>query len=94
LALPDEMRLFMCHDYGPNGRAIAWETTVADQKANNIHVGQGKTREEFVKFREARDATLDVPKLILPSLQVNMRAGDVPKTEDGKPMLKVPVNVI
>ncbi|NNE87164.1 MAG: MBL fold metallo-hydrolase [Silicimonas sp.] len=94
LALPDEMRLFMCHDYGPGGRAIAWETTVAEQKAENIHVGQGKSREEFITFREARDATLDVPKLILPSLQVNMRAGEVPKTEDGKPMLKVPVNAI
>lgn len=94
LALPDEMRLFMCHDYGPDGREIMWETTVAEQKAHNIHVGQGKTREEFVKFREARDATLAVPKLILPSLQVNMRAGEVPKTEDGKPMLKVPLNAI
>lgn len=94
LALPDEMRLFMCHDYGPGGRAIAWETTVAAQKAGNIHVGQGKSREDFIKFREERDATLDVPKLILPSLQVNMRAGEVPKTEDGKPMLKVPVNAI
>ena len=94
LSLPDDMRLFMCHDYGPDGREIMWETTVAEEKADNIHVGQGKTREEFIKFREARDATLAVPKLILPSLQVNMRAGDVPKTKDGKPMLKVPINAI
>lgn len=94
LTLPDEMRLFMCHDYGPDGRDIMWETTVAEEKADNIHVGHGKTREEFIKFREARDATLDVPKLILPSLQVNMRVGDVPKDRDGKPMLKVPVNAI
>jgi glyoxylase-like metal-dependent hydrolase (beta-lactamase superfamily II) len=94
LALPDDMRLFMCHDYGPDGRDIMWETTVAEEKAENIHVGQGKSREEFIIFREARDATLDVPKLILPSLQVNMRAGGVPKTKDGKPMLKVPVNAI
>ena len=94
LTLPDEMRLFMCHDYGPNGREIQWETTVADEKANNIHVGQGKSRAEFIKFREARDDTLAVPKLILPSLQVNMRAGEIPKTDDGKPMLKVPVNAI
>ncbi|MFK7838578.1 MAG: MBL fold metallo-hydrolase [Sulfitobacter sp.] len=94
LALPDDIRLFMCHDYGPDGRDIMWETTVAEEKAENIHVGGGKSREEFIKFREARDATLDVPKLILPSLQVNMRAGDVPKTDDGKPMLKVPVNAI
>ena len=94
LALPDEMRLFMCHDYGPNGREIQWETTVADEKANNIHVGGGKTREEFIKFRTERDATLAMPKLILPSLQVNMRAGEVPRDKDGNPMLKVPVNKI
>ena len=92
LALPDEMRLFMCHDYGPNGRDIAWETTVADEKAHNIHVGGGKTKEEFVKFRTERDAQLAMPKLIIPSLQVNMRAGHVPKDEDGNPVLKVPVN--
>ncbi|MDP5085647.1 MAG: MBL fold metallo-hydrolase [Yoonia sp.] len=94
LSLPDETRLFMCHDYGPNGRAIAWETTVAAQKTDNIHVGGGKTREEFIKFRTARDAQLDMPKLILPSLQVNMRAGAVPKDKDGNPMLKVPINAI
>lgn len=92
LSLPDEMRLFMCHDYGPNGRAIMWETTVAEQKADNIHVGGGKTREEFIKFRTERDKQLDVPKLIIPSLQVNMRAGEVPTDKDGNPMLKVPVN--
>jgi glyoxylase-like metal-dependent hydrolase (beta-lactamase superfamily II) len=94
LSLPDEMRLFMCHDYGPNGRAIEWETTVAEQKANNIHVGGGKTREEFIKFRTERDAQLDMPKLIIPSLQINMRAGEVPKDKDGNPMLKVPVNAL
>ena len=94
LALPDDMRLFMCHDYGPDGREIMWESTVAEQKAENIHVGQGKSRDEFIKFREERDATLEVPKLILPSLQVNMRAGEVPKNKDGKPELKVPVNAI
>ncbi|SIS75949.1 Glyoxylase, beta-lactamase superfamily II [Roseivivax lentus] len=92
LALPDDTRLFMCHDYGPNGRDIRWETTVAEEKAHNIHVGGGKTKEEFVKFRTERDATLDMPKLIIPSLQVNMRAGEVPKDRDGRPMLKVPVN--
>ena len=93
LALPDEMRLFMCHDYGPGGREIQWETTVAEEKANNIHVGGGKTREEFIKFRTARDATLDMPKLIIPSLQVNMRAGKLPPADDsGKRFLKVPVN--
>lgn len=92
LALPDDMRLFMCHDYGPEGRAIAWETTVAAQRADNIHVGGGKTREEFIAFRTARDAQLAVPKLIIPALQVNMRAGHVPVDENGNPVLKVPVN--
>ncbi|MEQ8308921.1 MAG: MBL fold metallo-hydrolase [Hoeflea sp.] len=92
LALPDETRLFMCHDYGPNGRDIQWETTVGDEKAHNIHVGGGKTREEFIKFRTERDAQLAMPRLIIPSLQVNMRAGEVPKDKDGRPMLKVPVN--
>ncbi|MEQ8825556.1 MAG: MBL fold metallo-hydrolase [Filomicrobium sp.] len=92
LALPDEMRLFMCHDYGPNGREIRWETTVGDEKAHNIHVGAGKTKEEFVKFRTDRDSQLDMPKLIIPSLQVNMRAGEIPKDKDGNPVLKVPVN--
>lgn len=92
LALPDDMRLFMCHDYGPNGRDIQWETTVADEKANNIHVGGDKTREDFIKFRTERDAQLAMPKLIIPSLQVNMRAGEVPTDKDGNPMLKVPVN--
>jgi glyoxylase-like metal-dependent hydrolase (beta-lactamase superfamily II) len=94
LALPDDMRLFMCHDYGPNGRDIAWETTVAEEKAHNIHVGGGKTKEDFVKFRTERDATLDMPRLILPSLQVNMRAGEVPTDADGRPMLKLPVNAL
>jgi glyoxylase-like metal-dependent hydrolase (beta-lactamase superfamily II) len=93
LSLPDAMRLFMCHDYGPNGRDIQWETTVGDEKAHNIHVGEGRTRAEFVRMREARDATLDMPKLIIPSLQVNMRAGELPPPdESGKRFLKVPVN--
>ena len=92
LSLPDDMRLFMCHDYGPNGRNIEWETTVAAEKAHNIHVGAGKTKQEFVDFRTKRDAQLAVPKLIIPSLQVNMRAGEVPLDEDGNPMLKVPIN--
>jgi glyoxylase-like metal-dependent hydrolase (beta-lactamase superfamily II) len=93
LALPDDMRLFMCHDYGPNGRDIKWETTVGEEKAHNIHVGGGKTRDEFIKFRTERDAQLDMPKLIIPSLQVNMRAGSLPEPdESGKRFLKVPVN--
>ncbi|MBD8891860.1 MBL fold metallo-hydrolase [Roseibium litorale] len=93
LALPDDMRLFMCHDYGPDGRDIRWETTVGEEKAHNIHVGGGKTKEEFVKFRTERDAQLDMPKLIIPSLQVNMRAGQLPPAdESGKRFLKVPLN--
>jgi glyoxylase-like metal-dependent hydrolase (beta-lactamase superfamily II) len=93
LGLPDETRLFMCHDYGPNGREIRWETTVADEKAHNVHVGGGTSREDFVAMREARDATLAMPKLIIPSLQVNMRAGQLPPADqDGKTFLKVPVN--
>ncbi|KZB70140.1 MULTISPECIES: MBL fold metallo-hydrolase [Thalassospira] len=92
LALPDDMRLFMCHDYGPNGRDIKWETTVGEEKKHNIHVGEGKTREDFIKFRTERDAQLDMPRLIIPSLQVNMRAGKVPTDGSGKKMLKVPVN--
>ncbi len=93
LSLPDDMRLFMCHDYGPNGRDIQWETTVGAEKEHNIHVGGGKTKEEFVKFRTERDAQLDMPKLIIPSLQINMRGGKLPpKDESGKTFLKVPVN--
>ncbi|MEL6205453.1 MAG: MBL fold metallo-hydrolase [Pseudomonadota bacterium] len=94
LSLPGEMRLFMCHDYGPGGRTIAWETTVAEERASNIHVGGGKTKEEFVKFRTERDAQLQMPKLILPSLQVNMRAGEMPRDDEGDLMLKVPINKI
>lgn len=94
LALPDATRLFMCHDYAPDGRAIAWETTVVAETRDNIHVGRGTTRAGFVKMREARDATLALPKLIIPSLQVNMRAGEVPRDEDGNEVLKVPINVI
>ncbi len=92
LALPDEMRLFMCHDYAPGGRDYAWETTVAEEKASNIHVGQGRSKDEFVRFRTERDSQLDMPRLIIPSLQVNMRAGEVPADRDGNPMLKVPLN--
>lgn len=92
LSLPDEMRLFICHDYGPGGREVAWETTVGEQKDKNIHVGGGKSREEFIAFRTERDAQLAMPKLIIPSLQVNMRAGEIPQDEDGKPVLKVPIN--
>jgi glyoxylase-like metal-dependent hydrolase (beta-lactamase superfamily II) len=93
LELPGETRLFICHDYGPNGRDIKWETTVADEREHNIHVRDGVSEDEFVKMRQERDATLAMPKLIIPSLQVNMRAGQLPpKDRDGKTYLKVPVN--
>ncbi|MFD0985789.1 MBL fold metallo-hydrolase [Methyloligella solikamskensis] len=93
LALPPETRLFMCHDYGPNGRDILNETTVAEQREHNIHVRDGISEDEFVAMRTARDATLDMPKLIIPSLQVNMKAGELPKAEpDGRRYLKVPLN--
>lgn len=92
LALPDATRLFMCHDYGPGGRDIAWETTVAEEKANNIHVGGDKSKADFVKFRTERDAQLAMPRLIIPSLQVNMRAGEVPRDASGNMMMKLPVN--
>jgi len=95
LSLPKQTRLFMCHDYGPNGRDIRWETTVGDEREHNIHVRDGVTEEEFVAMRTARDSTLSMPKLIIPSLQVNMRAGDLPPPDQsGKRFLKVPVNTL
>ncbi len=93
LSLPAETRLFMCHDYGPNGRDIAWETTVAEQLAGNIHVGGGVDEDTFVAMREQRDSTLAMPRLIIPSLQVNMRGGRLPEPDDeGRAFLKVPIN--
>jgi glyoxylase-like metal-dependent hydrolase (beta-lactamase superfamily II) len=95
LSLPSETRLFMCHDYGPNGRDIRWETTVAEQRAHNIHVKDGITEDTFVATREARDKTLAMPRLIIPSLQVNMRAGALPPADgSGKVFLKVPLNTL
>ncbi|TNB49582.1 MBL fold metallo-hydrolase [Martelella lutilitoris] len=94
LELPEKTRLFMCHDYGPNGRDIAWETSVGEERRHNIHLHDGISEDEFVEMREKRDATLSMPRLILPSLQVNMRAGAVPKDKDGRLMLKVPVNAL
>ncbi len=92
LALPENMRLFVCHDYAPCGREIAWETTIGDQRENNIHIGGGMTRDEFIRLRTERDAQLSVPKLIIPSLQVNMRAGMFPRDDSGLPVVKVPLN--
>jgi glyoxylase-like metal-dependent hydrolase (beta-lactamase superfamily II) len=96
LTLPDETRIFVCHDYKAPGRdEFAWESTVGAQKALNVHVGKtaGRDRQGFVAMREARDATLAMPRLIIPSLQVNMRAGQMPAPDDsGKIFLKVPIN--
>lgn len=94
--LPADTRLFMCHDYKAPGRdEFRWETTVAEERANNIHIHDGVTEEEFVKMREARDKTLGMPKLILPSVQVNMRGGNLPPAdESGKRFLKIPLNEI
>jgi glyoxylase-like metal-dependent hydrolase (beta-lactamase superfamily II) len=92
LSLPPETRLFMCHDYGPNGRDIRWETTVAEERTSNIHVRDGVTEDEFTEMRTARDKTLGMPKLIIPSIQVNIRAGHLPEPQpDGKTFLKVPI---
>ncbi|RZI81458.1 MAG: MBL fold metallo-hydrolase [Pseudomonas sp.] len=93
LALPDHSQLFMCHDYLPEGRALRFVTTVAEQRASNIHIRQGISEDEFVAMREARDATLDMPVLILPAVQVNMRSGQLPEPEsNGVRYLKIPLN--
>ncbi len=93
LELPDDTRVFVCHDYQPGGRDIAFKSTVAEQRAHNIHVGAGISADDFVAMREARDADLDMPTLILPSLQVNMRAGNLPPVDaSGRLFLKVPIN--
>lgn len=95
LSLPDEMRLFMCHDYATGGREVKHVTTVAEERARNIHVRDGTSEEEFVAMRTARDKTLGMPRLIIPSIQVNMRAGHLPPPdESGKRFLKVPVDML
>ncbi|WP_090456512.1 MBL fold metallo-hydrolase [Nitrosospira sp. Nsp1] len=95
LEQPPETRLFMCHDYPPPTRQARWETTVAEQRARNIHVHDGISEDSFVAMREARDATLDMPTLLLPSVQVNVRAGEMPLPEEnGVSYLKIPLNVI
>ena len=95
LSLPPHTRLFMCHDYPPPGRSVAFETTVAEQRAKNIHVHDGVSEDEFVALRTARDATLEMPTLILPSVQVNIRAGELPPKEDnGVAYLKIPLNAL
>jgi glyoxylase-like metal-dependent hydrolase (beta-lactamase superfamily II) len=95
LALPAGSRMFMCHDYPPAGRAAAWQSSVAAQRLHNIHVHDGITEAQFVAMREARDATLEVPELILPAVQVNIRAGAWPPADDnGVTYLRLPLNVL
>ncbi|VVE88455.1 MBL fold metallo-hydrolase [Pandoraea bronchicola] len=95
LALPESTRLFMCHDYPPAGRAANWQTTVGEQRRANIHVHDGIDEDAFVAMREARDRTLDMPTLILPAVQVNIRAGDMPAPEaNGTRYLKIPLNAL
>ncbi|MAN73063.1 MAG: MBL fold metallo-hydrolase [Henriciella sp.] len=95
-ALPDETRIFLCHDYKAPGRDdYVWETTIGEEKHSNKHVKQGTSREDFVKMRTERDATLSMPKLILPSVQINMRAGEMPPAEpNGKIYMKLPINAL
>tara|TARA_B100000949_G_scaffold9890_1_gene7743 strand:- start:627 stop:1043 length:417 start_codon:yes stop_codon:yes gene_type:complete len=95
-ALPGDTRVFLCHDYKAPGREhYVWETTIGEQKAHNTHIHEGVTKAQFVKMRTERDATLDMPKLILPSVQVNMRAGEMPPAEsNGMRYMKIPINAL
>jgi len=93
LSMPSETRIFVCHDYAPNGRDIAWETTVGEELAHNIHIGGAISEDDFVAMREHRDQGLDMPRLIMPSIQINMRAGHMPPPEEnGQVYIKVPVS--
>ena len=95
LSLPPDTRLYLCHDYQPGGRAVQYVSTVAEQREANIHVRNGISEDQFVAMRQARDATLDMPVLILPSVQVNMRSGEMPEPEsNGKRYLKLPLNAL
>ena len=95
LSLPSDTRLFMCHDYPPNGRPVAFECTVADQRARNIHVNDSVSEDQFVQMRTKRDATLDMPVLILPAVQINIRAGQLPPAEsNGVSYVKIPLNAL
>ena len=95
LSLPDDTRLFMCHDYPPQGRAIRFETTVGEQRRTNIHVHDGISEAQFVAMRTTRDATLEMPVLILPAVQINIRAGELPpKDDNGVAYLRIPVNLL
>jgi glyoxylase-like metal-dependent hydrolase (beta-lactamase superfamily II) len=94
-AFPDATRLFVCHDYLPGGRPLAYETTVAEQRRSNVQIDERTTREAFVAFRRAKDAALEAPALILPSLQVNVRAGELPEpASNGRRYLKIPLDAL
>jgi glyoxylase-like metal-dependent hydrolase (beta-lactamase superfamily II) len=94
-ALPEDTRVFVCHDYSPGGREARCETTIREQRASNIHVRDGVSEQEYVEMRRKRDATLDVPNLLIPSVQVNIRGGALPPVEaDGVSYLRVPLNVL
>ncbi|MBU6191443.1 MAG: MBL fold metallo-hydrolase [Betaproteobacteria bacterium] len=95
LSLPPQTRLFMCHDYPPNGRSVSFECTVADQRARNIHMNDSISEQQFVEMRTRRDATLDMPVLILPAVQINIRAGHMPPPEpNGVSYVKIPLNAL
>ena len=95
LSLPDATRLFMCHDYPPDGRELRAETTVREQTADNIPVGAGRSRDEYIELRETRDKKLSLPALILPSIQINSRAGNLPPAEDNQVVyLRIPLDLI
>ena len=95
LDLPAHTRLYMCHDYQPGGRELRYESTISDERTHNIHVRDGVSEDDFVAMRQARDATLSMPTLMLPSVQVNMRAGELPPVEDnGRRYIKIPINAI
>jgi glyoxylase-like metal-dependent hydrolase (beta-lactamase superfamily II) len=95
LGMPAQTRLFMCHDYPPSDRPVRFETTVAEQRERNIHVHDGVTEEQFVEMRTRRDATLEMPVLILPAVQINIRAGELPPKEDnGVSYVKIPLNAL
>jgi glyoxylase-like metal-dependent hydrolase (beta-lactamase superfamily II) len=95
LALGDDLRLHLCHDYMPGGREVRWQTTAGEERLRNVHVREGVTEDEFVQMRTARDRTLDMPVLMLPAVQVNARAGRLPPAEDnGVSYLKIPLNAL
>ena len=95
LSLPESTRLFMCHDYPPEGRELRWECSIAEQREHNIHVGGERSRDDYVRMRESRDKELSLPALILPSIQVNVRAGALPEPDDnGIAYLRTPLDAV